>query len=177
MRSDSSLWFRLALFFPPPCFLKISISLSYTRTPSSNFQYMAPSYEMFMRLKAINYLSSWSLVWREKEKEREKNQECFILLSVSNGLMPVQKSAELQGNFITRSSTSLKVATERRSRMRHYPFLPVGRKWLGVSGHIWSFAARGRINSVYGEAFHRFLQIFSKCWMKRLWFSTHLMDR
>lgn len=89
---------------------------------------------------------------------------------MSNGLVPVQKRAELQGNFITRSSTSLKVATEWRSPMRHYPFLPVGRKWLGVSGHIWSVAAQGQINNIHSEAFHSFLQILSECWMKRLWF-------
>lgn len=130
-----------------------------------------------MRLKAINYLSSWSLMC-EKKKGGEGDQECFILLSVSNGLVPVQKSAELQGNFITRSSTSLKVATERSTQcMRHYPFLPVGREWLGVSGHIWSFAAQGQINNVYSEAFRSFLRILSERWMKKLWFSTHLMDR
>lgn len=60
-----------------------------------------------------------------------------------------------------------------------YETLPVSsrRKWLGVSGHIWSFAAQGQINNVYHEAFHSFLQIFSECWMKRLRFSTRLMDR
>lgn len=130
-----------------------------------------------MQLRAINYLSSSSLACEKTKKGKKRIRNALFLLSVWNGLVPLSRSAELQGNFITRSSTSLKVATEQRSRTGHYPFLPVGRKRLGVPGHIWSFAAQGQINKSVHGAFHSFLQIFSKCWMKRLWFSTHLMDR
>lgn len=132
-----------------PCFLKISISLSFTSTHSSNIQYVAPSYDFFMWLKAINYLSR-SLMC-EKETKKQSGMLHFIECLKWFGV-----SAELQGNFITRSSTSLKVATERRSRMRHYPFLPFGGKWLGVSGHIWSVAAQSQISNINTKLFTAF---------------------